>query len=79
MKTWLKGGLIGVLISLIYEAYLFGLFSQISRFITIFWYLDFIGLFFCKLFGCYQAGSQAITAPISFFIIGALIGLMIQK
>lgn len=83
MKTWLKGGLIGIVIGFIFPLILFYMFrpnminNPIGNFLFV---IDFIALIFCGGFCTGDKGIiRIITAPISYFIIGAIIGLIIQK
>jgi len=78
MKTWLKGGLIGLLVSfiLILLSYIFGK--------SIGFVIGAIGLFQCYLitFGTGGFLCAVLWIPIIIlngFIIGAIIGLIIQK
>jgi len=92
LPYWLKGGLIGLLVGIIYYLILYliaRLFlisigtipSGIPDLLVLFKNLpDFIALIPCQGF-CVGEESLVtiITAPISFFIIGALIGFIISK
>ena len=84
MKIWLKGGLIGLIIgvvSMLFSMWTFwsssiGL-ASFSKFLL---KLDFLAYFICRGFCFYQSAIiYLITTPLSYFIIGSIIGFIIQK
>lgn len=91
MKSWLKGGLIGLVVGvilIILGVFLFGFgASFLYNFLGIFSFLIILPVYFVKyVLNCTQTGCMflvlfisIVIVPLECFLIGAIIGLIVGK